>query len=872
MKKQTRFNSLILFFIMTISVFFGLVSCNGMTQQRNLEDDKVILRFSVTGAERTVLPENPKLEDLEDIRFSYSNIYAHDSFIQTKEYNNMQEFLNDPIILNKSEIGSYYSFELQCTTGNISYYDFIKEYQIQAGENVLDFSLRRNNLGKNKGSVDITIDFSGAANCDDVDHVDVSITPVRNSSDNSIQSFESVFNKESADSKKVIFKSSSILAGTYEATVNFYATSNSNALMLSYPFILQVAENLTSRGNLTVNQLNPAYNITFDMNAKNDTNIIFDYDANSKMTRLSKTKPDEPLREGYVFAGWERQYADGWWYLFTDYNVTSDITLRATWVQASTSDGTYLATKETVSKIIAGIDEGTKYNPAKVQLIGVLDGETIDNIRLALQANPDVYFEIDLSSVSAAEDNTIDSTNNFYNCKNLVTIDLTPQYFPETNIFKGCTSLSNIVRKDNDGGWPLVIDNVLFAYGLLICYPAGLEGDSYEIPDGLNDAYGIADDAFSGSSLKTITIPASCENISPYSFNNSAKLETIIVSDDNPKFKSVDGVLYSKDGKELIYYPSNKQGGAFEIPEQVTVIEPNSFLNALNLQKVTFDDSDALWYKDKADKIDLINIIAMSERIDTSDSVTNATILKNNDQYYLYKVQLDKLLSQSNILKVYDESCYDLEDNSFTIYEYSTANPNNYVFYKVPTQSGKVYIITDNQAVINSKQSKLHGIDLSSKYEIYLISDEGDGIPYENGQDGKEFTARSDYSYILLRCDSFGSYVIRVMTVDVITKDISVDIENENTDIVINVNEWNMDGEDYIGFNIDMQNLGDYYCTFDYTWYIDGNRIQNVTEGYLTLRKSDYMGIHLITFEEKIQREQNSSPVYYSASKQVFIN
>ena len=35
--------------------------------------------------------------------------------------------------------------------------------------------------------------------------------------------------------------------------------------------------------------------------------------------------------------------------------------------------------------------------------------------------------------------------------------------------------------------------------------------------------------------------------------------KSFVVSQDNPKYKAIDGVLYSKDGKKLYYLPSEKQ-------------------------------------------------------------------------------------------------------------------------------------------------------------------------------------------------------------------------------------------------------------------------------------------------------------------------
>ncbi len=63
------------------------------------------------------------------------------------------------------------------------------------------------------------------------------------------------------------------------------------------------------------------------------------------------------------------------------------------------------------------------------------------------------------------------------------------------------------------------------------------------------------------------------------------------VAADNPHFKSIDGVIFSKDMKVLVSYPSNKPGNAYTIPEGVEIVEFDAFGNARNLRSVTFPNS-----------------------------------------------------------------------------------------------------------------------------------------------------------------------------------------------------------------------------------------------------------------------------------------
>jgi len=55
-------------------------------------------------------------------------------------------------------------------------------------------------------------------------------------------------------------------------------------------------------------------------------------------------------------------------------------------------------------------------------------------------------------------------------------------------------------------------------------------------------------------------------------------LQNIYVDAENPNFKDVDGVLFTKDGKKLIRYPSARPETHYDIPEGVEVIASQAFM------------------------------------------------------------------------------------------------------------------------------------------------------------------------------------------------------------------------------------------------------------------------------------------------------
>ncbi len=76
--------------------------------------------------------------------------------------------------------------------------------------------------------------------------------------------------------------------------------------------------------------------------------------------------------------------------------------------------------------------------------------------------------------------------------------------------------------------------------------------------------------------LTSVTIPSSVTSIGQNAFL-IRDLSSINVDEGNQTFKSVDGVLFSKDMSKLIVYPANKEGESYIIPNSVTSIENCAF-------------------------------------------------------------------------------------------------------------------------------------------------------------------------------------------------------------------------------------------------------------------------------------------------------
>ena len=71
------------------------------------------------------------------------------------------------------------------------------------------------------------------------------------------------------------------------------------------------------------------------------------------------------------------------------------------------------------------------------------------------------------------------------------------------------------------------------------------------------------------NNLREINIPESVSDIKSIPVVQCPSVEKINVSEKNNYYRSVDGVLFSKDMSLLIYYPSNKAGDSYKVPDEV---------------------------------------------------------------------------------------------------------------------------------------------------------------------------------------------------------------------------------------------------------------------------------------------------------------
>ncbi len=110
--------------------------------------------------------------------------------------------------------------------------------------------------------------------------------------------------------------------------------------------------------------------------------------------------------------------------------------------------------------------------------------------------------------------------------------------------------------------------------------------------------------------LISISLPSSVNDIAEYAIIGNPSLISINIPADNNTYCDIHGVVFSKDKKTLLVYPTGRYGG-YEVPEGTTRIEHNVFIGAdlkwmvlpeslKEIATAAFDQTSLVWIACKA--------------------------------------------------------------------------------------------------------------------------------------------------------------------------------------------------------------------------------------------------------------------------------
>jgi len=109
----------------------------------------------------------------------------------------------------------------------------------------------------------------------------------------------------------------------------------------------------------------------------------------------------------------------------------------------------------------------------------------------------------------------------------------------------------------------------------------------YSVPEGI---ISIRSGAFDNCKLTGISFPQSLLFIGNFVFFPE-QLTDITVNEFNPKYCSIDGVLFNKEMSELIEYPKNKEKTDYAIPDGIISISEIAFNRCKHLVNILLPES-----------------------------------------------------------------------------------------------------------------------------------------------------------------------------------------------------------------------------------------------------------------------------------------
>ena len=217
--------------------------------------------------------------------------------------------------------------------------------------------------------------------------------------------------------------------------------------------------------------------------------------------------------------------------------------------------------------------------------------EAVDNIPITTIGGFAFSSNRQIENISLPENLVSIENYAFFYCEKLKSIMLPKKIkYIDSSAFCGCDNLEKIVVDDENPNY-ISHEGVLFdkkMTTIIKCPPLNLQG-KYAVPQTVNM---LGDDSFdrcrklTGIILhKNILMP---DNIY---FCSCSGLVEFSVDENNMMYKSIDGVLFYKNGKELLRYPQGKEDTDYIIPEKTIRIKSFAFYGCIYLKNIIFPES-----------------------------------------------------------------------------------------------------------------------------------------------------------------------------------------------------------------------------------------------------------------------------------------
>ena len=268
----------------------------------------------------------------------------------------------------------------------------------------------------------------------------------------------------------------------------------------------------------------------------------------------------------------------------------------------------------------------------------------------------------------------------FASCWNLKSVSIpTSVTSIQECAFNGCDNLRDVYYSGTQAQWNAIAideENDGFDCAYIHCtdavmHPHGICGDdlTWELKDGVltisgtGDMYdfnmaapwynaassiksielgskvtSITSEAFVDcKSLESITLPEGIISVAAGAFLGCDNLSRINISDNNPYYTSVDGMLFNKDKTEIIIYPAGKTDAVYVIPDRVTTISRNAFIEPTYLQEIVIH-AGVTNIEEGAFSSCNLNAISVDKDNEYYCSVNGALFSKDKTTLYQYPI------------------------------------------------------------------------------------------------------------------------------------------------------------------------------------------------------------------------------------------
>lgn len=150
--------------------------------------------------------------------------------------------------------------------------------------------------------------------------------------------------------------------------------------------------------------------------------------------------------------------------------------------------------------------------------------------------------------------------------------------------FSGCDALESIVL-DRNNNYTTVAGMLIDKKEKVLMRATRNVASKCVIP---REVTAIHPKAFERNEVRTVVLPRNLSTLSNRAFVLCEKLESFEIDSHNECYAAIEGVLHSKDRKELVRFPSGYQGVNYIIEDTVVHIAEGAFCGTTTLEAITF--------------------------------------------------------------------------------------------------------------------------------------------------------------------------------------------------------------------------------------------------------------------------------------------